>query len=322
MDFKSMRSHQWFARFAVGLLAYNILVILWGAYVRVSYSGDGCGAHWPFCSGQVVPQHMAAPMMIEFTHRMMTSVDLIGTIVLCVWAFRAFPRKHTLRFYASLSLILLFVEALLGAGLVIFRYVAKDQSAGRAWYLSAHLTNTMLLLAAFTTIAWLARGQRDHLRWANASSTLLGALLVAIVVSVTGTIAALGDTLAPASSLAGGIQQDFAATGNLLVKLRLFHPFVAVVGAVYIIWAASQELRRNNTASLRPAAASVIGVTIFQVIAGAINLSLLAPMWMQLFHLLVADAVWIALVVLVLESAALLVVEKSWVPLHGHVQNA
>src|SRR3982750_5015840 len=78
-----------FAIFAWTLLAFNIPVILWGAYVRVSFSGDGCGAHWPFCAGQVIPQHMAAPMAIEFTHRMMTSVDSLGSILLCLWAFRS-----------------------------------------------------------------------------------------------------------------------------------------------------------------------------------------------------------------------------------------
>ncbi len=145
-----------FARFAWAVLAYNIPVILWGAYVRASFSGDGCGAHWPFCNGQVIPRNMGAPMAIEFTHRMMTSIDSIAVIAMCVWAFRAFPRRHAVRLFSILSLVFLFIEALLGAGLVLLRYVAQNQSAGRAWYLSAHLTNTMLLLAALTITAWAA----------------------------------------------------------------------------------------------------------------------------------------------------------------------
>src|SRR5579875_2989931 len=148
-------TRKYFARFAWGVLAYNIPVILWGAYVRVSFSGDGCGAHWPICNGVVIPHHMAAPMAIEFTHRAMTSVDTVAAIALCIWAFLAFPRRDAVRRYSVLSLIFLFIEALLGAGLVLLRYVAKDQSVGRAWYLSAHLTNTMLLLAALTVTAWI-----------------------------------------------------------------------------------------------------------------------------------------------------------------------
>src|SRR4051794_3568055 len=152
-----------FAAFAWAVLAFNIPVILWGAYVRVSFSGDGCGAHWPFCNGQVIPQNMGAPMAIEFTHRMMTSIDSLAVIAMCVWAFRAFPRRHVVRLSSVLSLLFLFAEALLGAGLVLLRYVAKNQSAGRAWYLSAHLTNTMLLLGALTITAWAAYTNIDRI---------------------------------------------------------------------------------------------------------------------------------------------------------------
>jgi heme a synthase len=235
MDFATPISRKRFALFAWTVLAYNVLVILWGAYVRVSFSGDGCGAHWPFCNGQVIPQNMAAPMAIEFTHRVMTSVDSFAVIAMCAWAFLAFPRKHAARLYSVLSLVFLFIEALLGAGLVLFRYVAKDQSAGRAWYLSAHLTNTMLLLAALTIVAWLAQTNSDRVRLAHAPGKLLGAVVVTVCVSITGVIAALGDTLFPASSLASGVQQDFSSASGMLLRLRLMHPVIAILGAVYLI---------------------------------------------------------------------------------------
>src|ERR1700753_4346312 len=107
-----------FALFAWIVLAYNVPVILWGAYVRVSFSGDGCGANWPFCNGQLIPQQMTVPTAIEFTHRMMTSLDSAAVIALCIWAFLAFPKQHVVRRYAVFSLVFLFIEALLGAGLV------------------------------------------------------------------------------------------------------------------------------------------------------------------------------------------------------------
>jgi heme A synthase len=298
MDFATPISRKRFALFAWTVLAYNVLVILWGAYVRVSFSGDGCGAHWPFCNGQVIPQNMAAPMAIEFTHRVMTSVDSFAVIAMCAWAFVAFPRKHAARLYSVLSLVFLFIEALLGAGLVLFRYVAKDQSAGRAWYLSAHLTNTMLLLAALTIVAWLAQTNSDRVRLAHAPGKLLGAVVVTVCMSITGVIAALGDTLFPASSLASGVQQDFSSASGMLLRLRLMHPVIAILGAVYLIWVAASLVKRT------PAAASrVITITFFQLAVGAINITLLAPVWMQLFHLLTADLVWIAVVLLLLEAA-------------------
>ncbi|HZQ54475.1 MAG TPA: COX15/CtaA family protein [Bryobacteraceae bacterium] len=297
MDFRSSASRQWFSRFAWGVLAYNIPVILWGAYVRVSFSGDGCGDHWPFCNGQVIPHHMAAPMAIEFTHRLMTSVDSFAVIAMCIWAFLAYPKKHRVRLYSILSLVFLLIEALLGAGLVLLRYVARDQSAGRAGYLSAHLTNTMLLLAALTATAWLAYRRSDSaFRWRNVPPALSGALLVTIFVSITGAIAALGDTLFPAASLAAGMRQDFAAASSVLLRLRMLHPVIAVLGSAYLIWVAAKALRGAHAAAAR-----VLTLTIFQVAAGTINIALLAPVWMQLFHLMVADLVWISVVLLAME---------------------
>lgn len=305
MTLQSSHSRRWFARFAWAVLAYNIPVILWGAYVRVSFSGDGCGANWPLCGGtQVIPHQMATPRLIEFTHRVMTGGDLVIAIGMLAWAFLAFPKRHSVRRYASLSLLFLCIEALLGAGLVLFRYVAKDQSAGRAWYLSMHLTNTMLLLGALTATAWAAYRDRSENRIFNAPRSVLAGLAVAIVVSITGAIAALGDTLFPSSSLAGGLQQDFAATSSMLLRLRIFHPVVAIAGAAYLLWIAMRLMKQREDDRLRTAAAAVMSLTIVQISAGAINISLLAPVWMQLTHLLIADVLWISLVMLALETQA------------------
>src|SRR3954471_7808993 len=296
MEPDSSRARRCFTMFAWMLLAWNIPVILWGAYVRISFSGDGCGAHWPFCNGQVIPQHMAAPMAIEFTHRMMTSVDSIGSILLCLWAFRSFPKLHAVRRYAVLSIVFLFVEAILGAGLVLLRYVDHDQSAGRAVYLSAHLTNTMLLLGALTMTAWLAQTNTSRVLWSNISRLFGAALLVTVVVSVTGAIAALGDTLFPASSVAAGINQDFSAASSLLVRLRMFHPVLAILGAAYRIWAGASILKRQDNSRARTAAIRVLILVLAQVLAGAVNITLLAPLPMQILHLMIADVLWIAVV--------------------------
>lgn len=282
------------------VLAYNIPVILWGAYVRASFSGDGCGAHWPFCNGQVIPHNMAAPMAIEFAHRMTTGFDSAAVIAMCCWAFLAFPKRHAVRLYSALSVVFISIEALLGMGLVLLRYVAKDQSAGRAWYLSAHLTNTMLLLGALTVTAWAAAGRfaPDSVSEVLRNGRLAGALAVTVGVSITGVIAALGDTLFPASSLSAGVRQDFSSATSLLLRLRMVHPLIAIIGAAYLIWAAAGVLKHT------PAAGRVITLTLFQLAAGAVNISLLAPIWMQLFHLFMADLLWISVVVLVLENAA------------------
>lgn len=301
MDLANSSSRRRFARFAAAVLAYNIPVILWGAYVRISFSGDGCGANWPTCNGQIIPHHMAAPMAIEFTHRAMTSLDTFAVLAMVIWAFLSFPKHHAVRRYSVLSLVFLFIEALLGAGLVLFRLVAKDQSAGRAWYLSAHLTNTLLLLAALTATAWLAYTASGRLRWASASRSTLVALAVTIVVSISGAIAALGDTLFPASSLVAGMRQDFSTTTAMLLRLRMLHPAVAILGAAYLFWAATKS--KGKDGRLFAAAKLVIMAVMLQIAIGLVNVALLAPVWMQLMHLLAADLVWIAVVLLALESA-------------------
>jgi heme a synthase len=296
-------SRKYFAPFALALLIFNIPVILWGAYVRISFSGDGCGAHWPFCNGYVIPQNMAKPMAIEFLHRVMTGADSVGAILLCVWAFYAFGKGHAVRRYASWSLFFLFVEALLGAGLVLFRKVAHDQSAGRVVYLSAHLTNTMLLLGALAMTAWLARHQVVRMKWVHISKISWYALAVTILVSITGTIAALGDMLFPATSLAAGWQQDFAANSHFLLRLRLFHPAIALCGAAFILWTSIAALRRGEHTAARKAGVRVLTLLLIQIAAGTLNIALLAPVWTQLLHLLIADLLWIAMVAMVLELA-------------------
>ena len=213
-----------FCWFAWAVLGYNVAVILWGAYVRASFSGDGCGAHWPFCNGQAFPQNMSMPTAIEYTHRMMTGIDSLAVIGLCAWGFLSFAPKHAVRRYALLSLGFLSIEALLGAGLVLFRYVARNQSAGRALYLSAHLTNTLLLLGALTITAWAAWNSRERAGVRSFSGRAIHALAVVLIVSITGAVAALGDTLFPARSLAAGMGQDFSRAASTLLRLRLLHP--------------------------------------------------------------------------------------------------
>jgi heme A synthase len=308
-NLRDLRSRKLFSVFAWAVLAYNLPVILWGAYVRASFSGDGCGANWPTCNGQFVLHKMTVPMAIEYTHRLMTSVDVFAVLAMLVWAWLAFGKGAPVRRYAAWSFVFLTIEALLGAGLVLFRYVAKDQSAGRVWYLSAHLVNTLLLLGTLAATAWLAQSSTEEFRLLRAKRLNLGGLAVVIFVSVTGTVAALGDTLYPASSLSGGIAQDLSSSTSLLLRLRVLHPAIAIAGALYLLWMSASVIRnaqRDDRARPRSvrAAGGLIAITVMQAGAGMLNLLLLAPLPMQLIHLLMADLVWIAVVVLVLETAS------------------
>lgn len=291
-----------FTRYAWAVLAWNLFVVLWGAYVRASGSGAGCGSHWPLCNGEVVPRAPRLETIIEFTHRVTSAVSILATGWLAVWSFRRFPRDHRVRRYALLSIVFLFTEALLGAGLVIFEFVAANASAGRAFYLSLHLVNTQFLLATLALTAWYSR-ENVPLQ-AHRPVRLLAALPVALVVSVTGAIAALGDTLFPASSLAEGMRQDLSAASSLLLRLRVLHPALAILAAGYFVYVAMSVLRAKAGPLTTRIGLAAIVLALAQLAAGAINITLLAPIWMQLVHLLLADLLWLSLVLLVLECNA------------------
>jgi cytochrome c oxidase assembly protein subunit 15 len=160
-----------------------------------------------------------------------------------------------------------------------------------------------LLLAAMTATAWLATTATVQFRLARIPRLLWGALAVTVAVSITGAIAALGDTLFPAASLAEGMRRDFSGASSPLLRLRLLHPVIAICGAAFLVWTAAAMLRgKPEGDALRTAGARVIALALFQVALGAVNLSLLAPVWMQLIHLLTADIVWVSVVVLALEA--------------------
>ncbi|MBK7862802.1 MAG: COX15/CtaA family protein [Archangiaceae bacterium] len=276
----SPRPLRWFS---VGTLSVVLAVIVWGAYVRASGAGAGCGAHWPVCNGSVVPRDPSTKTLIEYTHRLTSGLSLLMVVALYLLARRAHPKGHTVRSAAFASLVLMLAEAALGAGLVLLELVALDASARRAMAMSLHLTNTFLLLAALGTCAFhaFAGPARARLRGgALVVSTLVGF----VVVGISGAVAALGDTL---SQL--GVHNAFV---DLLIGLRVSHPLLAGTEGVLVLLTALSVWPRA-----RWAAAALGGGFVVQLGLGALNVALLAPVPMQLIHLLVADAVWLALVV-------------------------
>ena len=279
-----------FSRFAWGVLVYNVAVVLWGAYVRASGSGAGCGNHWPLCDGSVMLVSPSIHKTIEFTHRAMTGLDGPLIVLLVIWAFRAFPQQHPARRAATLSGVFLVTEALLGALLVKIQHVAQNADA---YTESAHLVNTLTLVACLTLTAWFGMGHPAPKLGGKAVWMAAVGLAAVMLLSITGVIAALGDTLFPAATLAAGLAQDFSPSSSLLLRLRGLHPAIAAaVGAWLTIYAVGR-LRSAKRAALR-----VVVMVWIQLFAGLMNFLLQAPVWMQIVHLLIADLLWISLVLL------------------------
>jgi len=309
-----------FARYGWAVLGFNLLVILWGAYVRASGSGAGCGAHWPLCNGVVIPRAPALETIVELTHRATSGVALLLVVGQLAWARRIAPRRGALWWAAHAAMALMLTEALVGAGLVLFEMVAENASLARAWCLPAHLLNTFGLLAMLGLVPWLATragatgatlgaaslraGAAANAPTATTALTVgaavqaawLAALGGTLLLGMTGAITALGDTLFPSRSLAEGLAQDFSPTAHVLIRLRVIHPTLAVAMAAVLLLTAVVCAARRPSLETRRFGIAVAALVLTQLLAGVVNLVLLAPTWMQLVHLLLADVLWLALV--------------------------
>jgi heme A synthase len=310
------------ARYCRFVLAYNLAVIVWGAYVRASGSGAGCGSHWPSCNGEVVPLRPSTATLVEYSHRVSSGLVLVLVAVLAVWAFRAAPKGHPLRRGAVLSLVFTLSEAAVGAGLVLFKLVAHDESLARALAISTHLLNTLLLLASLTLAAYAAgafrtaaaagtaaparvQGRGGPERRPRPAWSFALALAATMAIAATGAVAALGDTLFPATSLGQGLAQDVSPASHLLLRLRTVHPLLAIALGAYLLYLCNQVVAAGAAgAAARRLANRLRLLVIGQWTLGLLNIALLAPVWLQLTHLLVADLLWIVLVLLALETLA------------------
>jgi heme a synthase len=292
--------HRRFAAFAWGVLVYNVAVILWGALVRATGSGAGCGGHWPLCNGEVLPNVSQIATVIELTHRIMSGIALLAVVAMFVWARRAFAHGHAARRWATWSLVFIVVEALLGASLVLLGHVARNESVGRVYSLGLHLVNTLLLLASLALAARsatqpAARGSRPF------SLSMSGPLIALVLVAIAGAITALGDTLFPSHTLVEGMREDFSSTASFLIRLRMIHPFLAIAAGFVVALVARPEYRARHTARLRALSGGLLALFAAQFAVGALSIVLQAPLPIQLLHLLLADALWITLVLFTAE---------------------
>lgn len=299
------RSKKRVAQLAWITLGFFILVVLWGAVVRATGSGGGCGSNWPLCNGDYFPHHPRLATIIEFTHRSTSGICTFLLVVLGVFTFRVTPAGHRARWAVVWAGVLLVTEALLGAMLVLKHYVEANVSTGRVIAQSIHLTNTMLFMASLALTAWFLTEHEERFDGTRSSRGLAVVGVVAtLLVAATGSLAALADTLFPSSSLAAAFAADAAAGSPVLVRMRWLHPAAAIVSAVCVL------LLVRGAAMKRPIARVVVVMLALQFVLGIGDVLLLAPIWMQVLHLLSADVYWIALVVLV--SGIFWPAELSW----------
>ena len=292
-----------FGTYAWFFVAYLIVVILFGAWVRITHSGAGCGSHWPTCNGDIIPPAPSIETMIEYTHRLTSGLCGVLGLVLVFWAWRRYGAAHAV-FQASLAtFVFLVIEAGIGAGIVLRELVADDDSVSRALAVSIHLTNTLMLTGCAALTAWMSGGgRRGSAPLDRTAAACAGGLVALILMSMAGAVTALGDTLFPVEPAFGPglldkVSADLSATNHFLVRLRALHPLVAVAGSAYLLWLFWPG-RRAGWPRL------VVWAVAAELILGFVNVALAAPGWMQLVHLAAAHGVWICTLLAGLESVS------------------
>lgn len=281
-----------FQKYSAFLIGYCVVTILWGAFVRISGSGNGCGEHWPYCQGTLIPSDPSMKTWIEFFHRIKSGLFGILIGMQTAVAFYLYPAGHSLRKLTTAAIIITFIEALLGALLVIGGYVDADTSISRIAVMTLHLVNTLILLGTLTLI-WEASRINDCTLVVPSRRYCIIAVLF-LLIAVTGAWAALASTLFPSESLQSGFVSDFSPTSHLLVRLRIFHPLTALAIGFFIIYQTMWSSVEDVGALKRRKA--FLHCFVLQLCVGATTLLSLSPTFLKLFHLLVADISWILLI--------------------------
>jgi len=298
-------AHPKLGKWSWALLWLTVGVIVGGALVRATGSGDGCGESWPRCEGSLFPLGGGTEISIEFAHRLATVLLAIALVTLLMVARRSGVVGKRVQRGLKWAGVFFMGEVIIGAVLVLAGWVDQDASIGRTVVVPLHLVNTFLLLGAIVVVVHVANGgawprldlkRRSH----QLGLVSLGAILL---VGATGGLNALADSLFPADSLLEGIRAEFGSAAPFLVRVRTIHPVVAVAGGLTVLMLLRSPSfdGSRRVGPLADMAALLVGV---EVAIGILNVALLTPVEVQLVHLLVADMLWIVTALAVVRVVA------------------
>jgi heme A synthase len=270
--------------------------VAWGAWVRISGSGDGCGEHWPLCHGQAIPSAAETKTWIEVSHRYSTALYGVLILIQLACLLTRYTRDHPARFWGVATLVFTITEALLGRQLVTLRLVNDSTDLLRLVVMPLHLVNTSLLLTSTVMTAESIRFGKRHRQILPSRIKKWGLLGIAslLLLLSSGAIAALGSHLAPSESLMSGLIKDWAADSHIAVRLRIVHPILALVLGSALLQLASAVHDEAPHVDARRWLRIFWRVTLASLVAGAVTLVSLAPVWLKITHLLLANALVIA----------------------------
>jgi len=277
-------------------LVLSVLSILAGAFVRATGSGDGCGATWPTCKGRIIPSLSDTSEIIEFSHRGISGILLIVTLYIFVNSRKLEKGSIAKRAANYLTFFVLF-EALIGAVIVIFEWVGLNSSLPRIVAVPIHLVNTFGLLASYVILFKILENKLDSIKNLWDRNFIIISILF-LLTGATGSITALADVLYPSASFIEGFLDDFDRTSEVLTRLRIFHPVVSTILSI-ALYIESKQLQKRfdiNTNFLK----FLIFAAVFLGVANVLSNIVL---FLSIFHLALADLLWITYIYVSLDKA-------------------
>ncbi len=267
-------------------LVVSVFSIIAGAIVRATGSGDGCGASWPTCNGEIIPELDTPSELIEFSHRSVSGVLLIITLIIFVKSFKDEVPTLQKKIIWSLTFFVL-LEALIGAVIVIYEWVGMNSSVPRIIAVPLHLVNTFGLLGAYTLLFHLTRNSKTTLNNFFDRGFKIG-LFLFLLSGATGSIAALADVVFPSESFITGLGEDFDTNSEVLTRLRILHPIVASALSLYLY---SEANRLQN--EYQVITKNIKLLILLGVLLGVSNVISNIILPLSILHLLMADLLWI-----------------------------
>ena len=268
-------------------LLLSILSILAGAFVRATGSGDGCGATWPTCKGKIIPGLSDTSELIEFSHRSVSGVLLIVTLIIFIKT-RKFQKDSLVRTVTNYLTFFVIFEALIGAVIVIFEWVGLNSSLPRIIAVPIHLVNTFGLLGCYAILyKILDENIKEINSMFNKNFIFISSLF--FLSGATGSIAALADVLFPSASFIEGFLADFDRTSEILTRLRILHPIVSSALSL-VLYVYSVRINKKYNIRVKPLQ-TLIFVAVF---LGFLNVLSNIILPLSILHLAIADFLWIS----------------------------
>jgi heme A synthase len=290
-------------RLSILSLILGVGQVVFGAIVRITGSGLGCGDHWPKCEGHWFPPLDRPDLIIEVSHRYIAATLSLAIVALLAGALlkRRTPgvggRGGVLR-AAALATTLVVIAALFGA-------VTVKLELGNKLVIVTHLAIAMTLLAVLVSAVMRAGGlgaahaeigtaSARTWRGARAALALTFAVLVmgAFTAHVPGANSSCVGFPLCRGSLAPSGTQHIQLTHRILAFLLFFHLLAVAVGV----------MRRREATLIVRAAFTAFGLVLVQLVVAAALVEMQLPALVRSLHQAVGTLVWVAVVVLAMLS--------------------